>query len=505
MPSVLRPRSVVLVGAVMSASFSALVVLQGCVGDDPAATGSSADGATDSAMDSAMDTAASDAEVDGGPALPCDGGCASNQACFEGVCGGAEILSVHAGFNGACVLRKSGGVWCWGNDDLGFLGSSTDDVACGVSTCRPSPEPVAGLPPLVELTVGAGHLCGIDKAGAVWCWGANVQGRLGHDPVVDPACAGGQKCSRTPTKVAGLTDVLHVSAGATQTCAVTKGGAVYCWGSNAYCQSGGVPSPDDFTPRAVAGTAPGIKSIFAGTFTGDVHQLSCAIDSTDVPSCWGDNTNLELGHSGGATSFDGGVCGTTPTPVIGQSGGGATLTGIRSVSFGESSACGLTNAGAVYCWGVNAFAAFGIIDNVTPPTATPKKVPITTQLTSVSGQYTHRCGVAGDAAVWCWGTNNFGELGRGTGGGLPGDPGSACSTNQVCGLPLAVPSLAAKAVAAGAGFTVALLTDGTVVAWGTNDYAELGHMPKMGGDLTCTIGGGMTPCGPTPVRVMGLP
>jgi alpha-tubulin suppressor-like RCC1 family protein len=74
--------------------------------------------------------------------------------------------------------------------------------------------------------------------------------------------------------------------------------------------------------------------------------------------------------------------------------------------------CGVTTAGAAYCWGRNFWGQFGngtLTDSSTP-------IPTSGGLTflSLTAGYYHTCGVTPDGAAYCWGANGYGELGTGT-------------------------------------------------------------------------------------------
>jgi len=59
-----------------------------------------------------------------------------------------------------------------------------------------------------------------------------------------------------------------------------------------------------------------------------------------------------------------------------------------------------------------------------------------------------------------------------------------------------------KRIAPSRNFGVALRKDGKIVAWGSNNYANLGHMPGAAPDTTCTD---TEPCTLTPTVIAGLP
>lgn len=108
--------------------------------------------------------------------------------------------------------------------------------------------------------------------------------------------------------------------------------------------------------------------------------------------------------------------------------------------------------------------------------------------TSVSAGYSHTCAVMNDATVKCWGGDAFGQVGDG-------------ETTFSIPAPSSVPGLTGvKAVAAGASFTCALKTDGTVDCWGANTSCELGN--------GCNLSGVGSESGaiddPNPVAVTGI-
>src|SRR5438552_8343828 len=83
-----------------------------------------------------------------------------------------------------------------------------------------------------------------------------------------------------------------------------------------------------------------------------------------------------------------------------------------AVSAGGYFACGVTTAGAAYCWGFNGDGELGTGTTTTSPTP----VAVTGGLTfaTVSAGQSSACGVTTAGAAYCWGHNGNGELGNGT-------------------------------------------------------------------------------------------
>ncbi len=100
----------------------------------------------------------------------------------------------------------------------------------------------------------------------------------------------------------------------------------------------------------------------------------------------------------------------------------------------------------------------------------------------------HTCALLSDHTVRCWGDNSDGELGQGY-----------ISTTGTLAIPTPVAVTLPKgatAIAVGAEASYALLSDGTVWAWGGNTIGQLGN-----GTFTSPAVGGI----PTPAQVPGLP
>ena len=146
--------------------------------------------------------------------------------------GDALDMAAHEGH--ACVLRRAGGVACWGRNESGQLDGRpaspsfvTTVPVDATGLLLPPPEPGA-VAAALSISVGAGVSCAVQSTRRVRCWGA--QALLG---------AGNDKNPWWQGQAVGIDDAVLVSAGGTHACAMLEGGYVQCWGSNANGQLGG--------------------------------------------------------------------------------------------------------------------------------------------------------------------------------------------------------------------------------------------------------------------------
>ena len=148
------------------------------------------------------------------------------------------------------------------------------------------------------------------------------------------------------------------------------------------------------------------------------------------------------------------------------------------VSVGLGNTCVVVSDGTVECWGGQAYLTVG--SSAQSNTTVPTKVGGVTNATSVSVSSTHACALLSTGTIQCWGRNDSGELGNGT---ITTTVGTN-SSGSVTGI------TSATQVAAGPGYTCALLSTGTVQCWG--------------GGANGYIGNGVAGTYLTPVQVTGI-
>lgn len=102
-----------------------------------------------------------------------------------------------------------------------------------------------------------------------------------------------------------------------------------------------------------------------------------------------------------------------------------------SVSAGGQVSCETRTDGTAWCWGRNNFGQLG--DGTKSPRSTPVRVGTDTDWESISTSGSTTCGVRSSGTLWCWGLDNFGQLGVGRGAArvVPVQVGSAATWASV--------------------------------------------------------------------------
>ena len=208
------------------------------------------------------------------------------------VTGISDAIDVATGFSHSCALRESGSVWCWGENDKGQLG---DNTLVNSST----PVEVRGLIDATSVAAGGDFTCATRENSRVVCWGTHDSGQLGAGVLWLWA-----DHSPTPLLVPDLFDAEEVVAGQFHACARRSGGEVSCWGSGQSGRLGIGSSPlERLTPVSVPGLS-GVTDIAAGS------SNTCVLTPGGHVQCWGPN-------SSGAASGTPGPTAESPTPVVG--------------------------------------------------------------------------------------------------------------------------------------------------------------------------------------------
>ena len=331
---------------------------------------------------------------------------------------------VAAGGSTTCALKSSGVIDCWGLEFQIGTGDTTDIF---------TPTPIETAQTFASVVGGLSHNCGLTSGGEAWCWGRTAfMDTAGGAPVDAPE----------PKRLQSDLAWARFSPGFLHNCAITVLEVAYCWGAN-----GVVPGNGDFTGQLGDGTSTfrAVPTPVAGGFkfsrvaSGANH--TCGL-TNGAAFCWGQNAVGQLGDGTSQvrtspTAASGGhafveisagnsvSCALTAQPdgkvyCWGNLSGApqfvpstySNVPSFVSLTVGGGHACALTAAFEAYCWGGNDFGQLGDSSRTRRPT--PTKVAGDLRFTQLSAGLAHTCGITTAGAVACWGRNGFGELGEST-------------------------------------------------------------------------------------------
>jgi len=356
---------------------------------------------------------------------------------------------VYAGHGFTCGIAEGGTGLCWGINDEGQLGIS-DDILFG-SALRIVSQDLR----FVELsTKPAGrHVCGITTSEEAYCWGENDFGQLGN---------GSSTFQIGPQLVSGGLTFASITAGWRSSCGITTDEGAYCWGRGAWGQLGDGLATRSSVPVQVAG-GHRFRKIEVGS-----NNLVCGLTTDGRILCWGLDRSGALGSASSTTCSRGDglqlACATTPQPI-------ASDEHFFEVSTGSSFACGITLSLRLLCWGRNDLGQLG--SPITESCAqgifsgvacgrTPVPVSGHLRFVTVAAGLRHACGVTLDGDAYCWGRNSIGELGSGIVG-----------TNSP--VPALVDGgVTFRSVTVGDRHSCGEGTDGSLYCWGSNEWGQLG-------------------------------
>lgn len=351
----------------------------------------------------------------------------------------AAWRQVSAGGFHTCAIGVSGRLFCWGHNYAGQLGS-------GAGRARDVPVEVAGdHDDWTSVAVGFDHTCAVRDAGHLFCWGSDVNGAVGDGPAT-----GGHV---TPFEVAGAhADWSAVSAGTEYTCGL-RDGDLYCWGRDFESQLGDPTQGNAASPVVVGADLAPWADVDAG------FRHTCGRTVSGRLYCWGQDEYGQGGDGPGPTVH------TTPVEVAGA------RTDWASLAVGKRHTCATTSDGHAYCWGDDDFRQRGDGAGAGPDVDAP--VPVTggaTDWVEVTTGDFHTCGRHEDGSLSCWGADDRGRLGDGPPALDRGRPVPVAASRRWA------------AVDAGRAHTCAVTVFDRLFCWGSDQFGQLGdgsgHLPR---------------------------
>lgn len=350
--------------------------------------------------------------------------------------------------------------WAWGRNSTGQLGDSSN-------TDKTVPVQVHGtnnsgfLKEVISVSAGVGYSIALKKDSTVWAWGRNASGQLGDSSKTDkivPVQVHG------PNNIGFLTGIVAIAAGREHVLALKKDSTVWAWGMGSTGALGDNAGVWRWTPVQVHGAGnvgflTGIVAIAAG----NTHSLALKADGTVW--AWGGGGNGQLGNNT--------IAPYVYVPVqVHNVGNAGFLTGITAIAVSDNNSMALKNDGTVVTWGWNLYGQLG--DNTIANRSTPVQVHgpnnsgLLTDVMAVGMAWHFTIALKADGTVWAWGRNQYGQLGDGS-NTQSNTPVQVHGFNNVGFL------TGITAIATGYYHALAMKNDGTLWAWGNNNFGELGN------------------------------
>ena len=361
-------------------------------------------------------------------------------------------------------------------------------VACGGNT-GPSNSGITAVavsPPAAAIVVGGTWaLVASDQGGShitngvTWASSAPTIVAVNGSGVITAMAEGGATITATAngksgsaTVTAALITLTSVVAGGAHSCGLTSDGSAWCWGRGESGQLGVSEPP----AGCVIDTALYACSPAAIAVEGGLHftQLdaggshTCGLTSAGAAYCWGLNDSGQLGDNS-----------ITQRSVPVAVSGGLSFS---SITTGVAHTCGLVAGGVAYCWGLNNYGQLGSGNTNSGRVPVAVTGGLTFQSLSAGGYFAgHTCGITTSGAAYCWGDNSAGQLGIGS-----LDVSAHSQPAAVSG------GLVLASVTAGLGqHTCARTAAGVAYCWGLNSYGALGNGTQAQSAVPVAVSGGI--------------
>lgn len=402
---------------------------------------------------------------------------------FDNLAQGQAVALSYGGVTYNYVAHYYGGtgndlVLVWANQRVFAWGSNNyGEVGDGTVSARKIMVPVTTTGVLAGKTIVAlenNGSCGLALCsdGTVAAWGSNSYGNLGNGTYTDSPVP---VIVNTASGVSALYGKKVVAIAAGGCCmALCSDGTVATWGYNSFGNLGNNTIGERNVPVAV-NTTSGVSALYGKTVVAiAAGSYNCmALCSDGTLASWGQGNFGQLGNGGTTDSL-------VPVQVSAVNGTsslyGKTVSAIAVGSYFSMAAC---TDGTVSAWGDNSKGQLGI--NSTASKSVPVAVNTTNGVSalynktvvSVAAGYSHALGLCSDGTVAAWGSNTYGQLGDNS----TTQRNVPVLVNTANGTSALYGKTVLAITTGGNNYYVsrALCTDGTLASWGLNAYNNLGN------------------------------
>lgn len=355
------------------------------------------------------------------------------------------------------MAKTSSNLFAWGWNDHAQIGLG------GNATTTSFVQTVTAVAPLIgNWKMSKGNFFtsyGIRGDGTMWAWGGNTSGNLGQ------GTSSTTEIATLPTQVGSSTQWTAVYpgsiGGSAAIAAIRTDGTLWMWGVNGSGQTS--LSTTTFPTSVNTPTQVGVLTTWKQVAITSLTTVALRTDGTMW--AWGGDTFGVLGQGlgGNATS--------SATTTILQVGVGTTW---ATVDGGNNFIVALKTDGTMWAWGANASGQLGQGGATTTHINTPTQIGTDTDWVEAAVGSTFGIARKSNGTLWAWGDNTSGQMGNGV----------ASSTNPQTS-PVQIGSATDWiAVRPNGGFVMALKSDNTLWAWGSNVYGVQAGNVTLGGNVT---------------------
>jgi alpha-tubulin suppressor-like RCC1 family protein len=328
-----------------------------------------------------------------------------------------------AGWYHSLAIRSDGSLWSWGYNHYGQLGDDT-------TTDRDAPVRI-GTPTGWSAVVAAGnHSLALRSDGSLWAWGHNRYGQLGDGTTTD---------RHKPTRIGTSSNWAAIAARNDTSLAIRSDGSLWAWGSNDRGQLGDGTTTDRTSPRRI-----GTDRDWVAVSAGNDHCIALKADGSLWTWGWNEYGQLGLGSTQDRAF---------PTRV----GSGR---GWVAVAAGSFHSLALRADGTMWACGMNHNGQIG--DGTTTDALTFRRIGTNADWVAIAAGYDDSLALKADGSLWVWGMNGYTGLQTGYVVGQAITPTRAGTDSDW------------RATAASYEFSLALKSNGTLLAWGKDDRGQLG-------------------------------
>ncbi|XP_018092436.1 probable E3 ubiquitin-protein ligase HERC6 isoform X2 [Xenopus laevis] len=177
-----------------------------------------------------------------------------------------KIIQISCGNFHSVALAEDGRVFSWGQNKCGQLGLGSQIIN------QATPQLVKSLKgiPLVQVTAGGSQTFALSMSGTVFAWGRNNAGQLGFKNDA-------KKGTFKPYAVDSLRDlgVAYISCGEEHTAVLSKDGIVYTFGDDTYGQLGQQSGNQTSVPQKIEEYSRQVSQVACGRYHTLLYVFTC--------------------------------------------------------------------------------------------------------------------------------------------------------------------------------------------------------------------------------------